>query len=142
MVQDAPNSSHAHFCATRNPRVSAFFVAVCGTMLLLSLRSPSARQGLGKGMFVLVFEAYALVLIGLLFLRFRCVRERAILGLAMLTPIRILIFGFAPTIGFRFAGLAGWCNLAVWSTAFTLSVTMLGSALRAGHSQKHVGIGQ
>lgn len=128
-------SVHLRFCATRNVSASAIFIALCGIMLLVSIRNLNVRQHPEESWFLLAFEAYVLVMLCVFLRDFTCLRERIVLGLAILPFVKALIFRFAPTIGLQLAGLAAWFELADWSAAFVVSVTMFGSAVRAGNAR-------
>jgi hypothetical protein len=121
---------HDLYCANRSLGTAWLFVAFCGIEALVCWRALGKPRPVDSGAFFLFFQAYALLLVAFLFVAFKCVRERLVLGLALVTSVRALSFGFAPRLVSLTAGLVSWTPLALWLTAFVVSLSMLASASR------------
>jgi hypothetical protein len=129
-VTQGEESLHTRFCANRSALAAGTFVAFCGIETLYSLRAVGNPTSINTGAFFLSFQAYVLLVIGYLFVQFKCARERVVLGLMIISCIRALFFGLRPGLAPPLAGLVDWFSLLLWSTALALSLSMLRTALR------------
>lgn len=121
---------HNSFCANRSVRTAAIFVAWCAIVAFAGWRGVEGKpHPPDSGAFFIFGEAIALLVAGLLFTMFKCLRERAVIGLSLLTPVGALLFVALPSLA-RFRPIWDGIDSAVWITALVISVSMLASALR------------
>lgn len=130
MSQADADSFHNGFCANRSVGTAAIFISFCAMMVIAAWREVSGKpHPPDTGAFLLSYQAIALLVGVLLFVEFKCLRERTVIGLSFVTPAIALSFAAVPTLaGFR--PLACWTEFAVWTTALAISLSMLASALR------------
>ena len=130
MTEANARNFHDRFCANRTVKTAGFFVACCATALLSSWGALGRSRPVDSSAFFVFFQIYILFVIGVLFTVFKCLRERVVLGLALLPPIRVLSFRAAPSLR-TLAGLVGQFDFVVSLVALVVSVSMLISALRS-----------
>lgn len=124
MSQARPGSFHDHFCATRSAGVAAIFVGSCALVLVAGWRAlgRSATVGAFTHIYTILGGVFCLVI-------FRCVRERIVFGLWLLTPARALFFAANPNLA-NWSVFAYRVDLGASAIALAVSVSMLISALR------------
>jgi hypothetical protein len=130
MIRAASTRLHGLSCANRSPGTAWLFIAFCGIEALACWRSLAKPRQLHPGAFFVFFQVYALLVTVFLFAALKCVRERLVLGLALVDCVGALSFEFAPGLASFTAGMPNWINLALWLIAFVVSVSMLASASR------------
>lgn len=121
---------HAHYCANRKVGSALVVVAFCALEVFLSWRL------LGRE-----FSAYRvnglladLILIGVgvrLILIFRCLRERIVIGVAIVRGFVGLISMAIPNLLNPFAGTVRFGIVSLWVLAFLVGLSMLVDSVRA-----------
>jgi hypothetical protein len=124
MSQSHPEGSHNHFCANRSVKVGAIFVGSCVLVLVAGWRALGRSPT--TGMFT-----HALLILGLGFCLavFKCIQERVVLGLSLLTPATALLLAGAPSLA-NWSSFAYRLDLAAAAFALVVSISMLMSTLR------------
>lgn len=117
-------SFHDHFCATRSVGAAAIFVGSCTLVLVVGLRALGHHPAVGA-----FTQVYLILGIGFCLAVFKCVRERVVFGLWLLTPARALSFAADPSLA-NWSGFAHRVDLAASAIALGVSISMLISALR------------
>lgn len=124
MSRARAGSFHDHFCATRSVVAAAIFVGSCALVLVAGWRE------LGRFPTVGAFtQVYLILGIGICLAVFKCVRERVVFGLWLLTPARVLLFAADPGLA-NWSGFAYRVDLVASAFALVVSISMLISALR------------
>lgn len=122
-------TAHDRLCALRNLGVPACFVGFCAIEVLASWHALSHSAPPNAGVLLISFQLYALFIELCFFVGFRCVRERIVLIIAILTSVRGLIFSAVRSLRVFFAPSES-ISLVFWMFAFVVSASMLFSALR------------
>lgn len=128
MTRSDSTRFHGLNCANRRPGTAWLFIAFCGVMTLACWRSLGKPRQPHPGAFFVFFQVYVLLFYAFLFAALKCVRERLVLGLAVVHSVGALSFELAPGLASFTAGIPNWVNLALWLTAFVVSLSMLASA--------------
>jgi hypothetical protein len=120
---------HDRYCANRNVATAAIFVAGCAWVLVgfwMAWVRPHTTDFGGHSLFN---QAYVIFGVGLCFTIFKCLRERVVLALWLLTPARVLFFAAVSGLA-NWAGFAYRLDLAASAIALVISASMLISAVR------------
>ncbi len=136
MANNDSSIPHAHYCANRNVKIAAIFVAFCGIGTAMSWRSihhhlaPSAVSTFG----LLV----AIVILAQVWLSSRCIRERLVTSIIMI----VLGIGYLDAVAGARLG-HGNVGLEVsrpmlWTIATLISISMLISSIRARDSHENL----
>lgn len=127
-----PQDAHSRWCANRNTRIALAVTAFFALEVFLSWRG--LGQTIPKSDTVSLFVSlFVIAWLVLLFVSFKCVRERLVLGLLI---IRFAV-GFAAEVApavfdsfYSGPGLWKRANLALWAVTLAVSLSMLYSSLR------------
>jgi len=124
MNQPGPRSFHAHFCATRSLAAAVIFVVCCAVVLATGWRvlGRSPEVGTFTHLYAILGGLFCLVV-------FKCVRERVVFGLWLLSPTRALFFAAVPSLG-NWSSFAYRVDLAASAVALVVSISMLMFTLR------------
>jgi hypothetical protein len=124
-------SLHNSFCANRSVGTALIFVAFFAILVFAGWREASGKpHPPDTGAFSLFFDVIVLLVIGLLFAEFKCLRERVVIALNMLTPVAALSFDALPSLA-RFRPIVDRIDFAFSAAALVISISMLISAFRS-----------
>lgn len=129
MRQASPESPHDRFCANRSVALAVIFVSFCALVLIAFWRASGTPPAEDSGVLSLLFEGCVIFGLGLSFTVFKCVRERVVIALSLLTPLRELLFAAAPKLA-NWRDFAYRLDLSASIIAMVISISMLISALR------------
>ncbi len=120
---------HAQYCTLRNRRTALVITALFVVEVYVSWRG-LGRPSLKNSLIELPFYIAVFVISAKLFVIFRCFRERLVMGLATVAFVMGVASGYFPTDVSRFAPLASYGRLALWSLALLISLSMLVESAR------------
>jgi hypothetical protein len=130
--RDYANDFHNHYCANRSVGIAAIFVGYCAMLLFAVWRAWIGKpHPPDSGAFFLAYQAIAIFVAVVFFTAFKCLRERVVIGLSLLTPVTALSFAALPRLA-SFRPMTQCVKLAAWTAALVISLSMLASALRSG----------
>ena len=129
MSRAQPESLHDRYCANRNVATAAIFVAGCAWVLVGFWMAWIRPHATDYGAPSLFSQACVFFGVGFGFTIFKCLRERVVIALWLLTPARALLFAAVSGLA-NFSGFAYRVDLAASVIALAVSISMLVSALR------------
>jgi hypothetical protein len=129
MMSPYAENFHNRFCGNRSVGTACFFVAFWAMIFFTAWRGLGKSHLVHSGAFFLFYQANALLVVGVFFALFKCLRERVVLGLSLLIPVRVLCFAVAPSMA-NWSGFAYRVDLIASAIALAVSISMLISALR------------
>lgn len=125
---------HAKYCANRHWKIALIYVLASGFVLFAALRGYShAATGTPpkRDAFQLFFDIYAIGVGGWIFIKFRCLRERIVIGVFAISLLRAVAIRLNPSlIPLASAVHLREANLLLWSTSIIISLSMLVSSIR------------
>jgi hypothetical protein len=131
ITQSKPDDEvHARICAVKNARIAAFLVGFFTLEVFLSWRElgkPFVEHSLYDLLFRIVL--LSILLFTVLFRISRCLPERFILGIFMITIVTGWVFEYAPNVVDPVAGLVRQCNLVLYILGLLTSLALLVSSL-------------
>jgi hypothetical protein len=137
MGHEHPNNFHNSFCANRSIGTAAILVAACAVMVFAGWRGASGKpHPPDSGVFFFFYEALAIWIAGMLFIEFKCLRERTVIGLSLVTSVGPFAYAALPSLA-RFRPTVNWIEFAAWTTAFFISLSMLISTFRSRKPAEH-----
>jgi len=122
--------SHAFYCPIKNVKSALFVVASFTVITFVSwtgLDKPLAHPRLDLrliGIYVLAMVTYWLVV-------FTCVRERLLLGITIISLLKMEVQGFAPSVFSKYVELVKSGELALALIGLFVSLSMLIEAARS-----------
>jgi hypothetical protein len=126
-----PEGLHDRYCANRNVATAAIFVAGCAWTLVgfwMAWVRPHTHTT-DYGAPSLFFQACVIFGVGFGFTIFKCLRERVVITLWLLTPARAVLFAAVPRLA-NWSSFAYRLDLATSIIALVVSISMLTSAIQ------------
>lgn len=120
---------HSRWCANKYTPAALLFVAFCALGAILSWRV-LGQEGAGHKTSFFWGDLITIVVLSQIFVAFRCVRERLVLGLLIVRYAVGFAAKVAPELFVSAGDLLKQTNFALWAGALVVSLSMLYSSLR------------
>lgn len=124
------SGDHERLCPNRNLPMALIVVAFCGMELVLSWRSLGRSSPIEHDKLFFLGPVIAIAVLAMLFVEFRCIRERLVLALAMIRLATGLVSTLAPGFVNPTSKLVRGSYLLLWVIATVISMSMLVSAAK------------
>jgi hypothetical protein len=125
--------AHSRSCAARNWTTSLLFLLFCGFEALLCWRELAQPLPDYRASIVLLLGYdFVVFLLADLMLSFRCLRERIVLTLGLVSFVKAVAVGVAPWLFASNARAVREFSFILWAAASLVSLSLLKSALTFG----------
>ena len=123
------NSFHGRYCATSDTEIASLFVVACALETFLSWRDLHAS--IPYGFFDIMTSCFGILASIWLFVLFKCIRERIVVGIVLVRSLAGALAGFTSVGAIDSVGrILKPSFLGLWALAGCISVSMLVSSVQ------------